>query len=326
MNLKDTGAHSEAHSSSASQTLAREAGDGMLAGEAAFASEYPFAPNYLSVGNDPLVRMHYVDEGDSSADPVLFVHGNPTWSFYFRKLVSHFSQSQRAIAVDHVGCGKSDKPQDYPYVLAQHVANLRNLIETLDLQRVTLVVHDWGGAIGFGAFLENIDRLSRLVVLNTAAFRSQAIPARISACRIPYVGEFAVRGLNGFARAAIVMATEKPDRMTPAVKAGLLAPYDSWAHRIAIARFVQDIPLDPKHPSYDELLRIERGLTRFQSRPMLLAWGMKDWCFTPAFLDEWIERFPSAEVERYDDAGHYVVEDAHERLIPRIDKFFTEHA
>lgn len=281
-----------------------------------FADEYPFSSHFLDLDG---TRLHYLDEG--SGPPMLMVHGNPTWSFYYRHLVKEFSGSHRVLAVDHIGCGLSDKPANYEYRLARHVSNLRRFVENHDLRDVTLVVHDWGGAIGLGAFADEPERVRRLVIFNSAAFRSKEIPARIAACRIPVFGPLAVRGLNGFARAAITMATEKPELMTPAVRAGYLAPYDNWANRIATHKFVLDIPLNERHASYPALVKIESSLPRFADKPILLAWGMKDWCFTPRFLDRWLQYFPKARVERFADAGHYVVEDARERIIVAMRDF-----
>ncbi|RLS54069.1 MAG: alpha/beta fold hydrolase [Planctomycetota bacterium] len=279
-------------------------------------SEYPFASHWLDLSGQ---RYHYVDEGAGS--PVLFVHGNPTWSFAWRRFVSAVAPTHRAIAVDHIGCGYSDKPQEYAYTLDSHVANLCQLIETLDLRNITLVGHDWGGCIGMGAAVELPKRFSRFVLMNTAAFRSKAIPLRIAVCRIPGLGEIAVRGLNAFAGSALWMAVKQ--RMSPEVKTGFIAPYDNWANRIATHRFVTDIPLDPFHPSYDRLVQVEQGLAQFQNHPMKLFWGEQDWCFTTQFLDEWVRRFPHAAVTRYPDAGHYVFEDAHERMIPELREFLA---
>src|SRR5439155_26854134 len=195
------------------------------------------------------VRMHYLDEGPRDAEPIFCVHGNPTWSFIWRRLIADQSRERRVIAVDHVGCGLSDKPQDYSYRLEQHLANLRRLVETLDLKNVTLVGHDWGGCIGMGVAVEMPDRFRRFVLLNTGAFRSQAIPWRIAVCRIPVLGAIAVRGFNGFSRAALTMAVSRQP-LSATAQRGLLAPYDSWANRVAVQRFVQDIPLRPSHPSY----------------------------------------------------------------------------
>ncbi|MEW4528525.1 alpha/beta fold hydrolase [Maioricimonas sp. JC845] len=283
------------------------------------ADEYPFASNELDFDG---VRYHYVDEG--TGDPLLLVHGNPTWSFAWRHLIRDLSRDYRVLAVDHIGCGLSDKPADYPYTLAQHVANLKRFVETLDLQNISLFGHDWGGCIGMGMAGEMPERIRRIVLMNTAAFRSQRIPLRIAVCRIPVLGGLGVRGLNLFSRAALSMAVSRHDRMTPAVRAGYLHPYDSWAHRIAVHRFVQDIPLSPTHPSYETLAGIEGRLSRLQSHPMLLIWGEQDWCFTTEFLAEWEERFPDAQVMRIPDAGHYVFEDAHEQMLPRIRQFLAE--
>jgi len=286
--------------------------------EAAFRAEYPFGSNFLDLDGH---RYHYVDAGEG--DPLLFVHGNPTWSFAWRNLIKDLSRDYRCLAVDHIGCGFSDKPQDYSYRLATHVENLATFVERLDLKRVTLVAHDWGGAIGVGAVERHPERFSRLVLMDTAAFRSKAIPWRIAACRIPLFGPLAVRGFNAFAGAATFMAVEKP--LTPAVKAGYLRPYGNWADRVATLRFVEDIPLGPSHPSYSTLEGIENGLASLRGKPMLLVWGMRDWCFTPAFLAEFERRFPDAEMLRLEDAGHYLFEDAPEKIIGRLRRFLADH-
>ncbi len=281
---------------------------------------YPFLPREIEVDGH---RYHYVDEGHGEA--LLLVHGNPTWSFYWRDLIRPLSARYRVIAVDHIGCGLSDKPRKYPYRLAQHVENLGQLVEQLELDNVTLLAHDWGGAIGIGAALAAESRFRRFVMFNTAAFRSQRMPWRIRVCRAPYLGRLAVQGLNAFARAATRMAVAHHQRMTPAIRAGLLAPYDRWSHREAIYRFVEDIPLSPDHPSYETLLHIERGLPRLAAYPWMFIWGMRDWCFTPHFLQRFLEFYPTAEVHQLADAGHYVVEDAHERIVPLVEQFLAAH-
>lgn len=288
-------------------------------------SEYPFADHYLDVGT---AKMHYIDESPpagTACETLLMVHGNPTWSFAWRKLIAAFSPTCRVVAPDHIGCGLSDKPAQYRYRLAQHIDNLCELIESLDLQRITLVAHDWGGAIGMGAASRLRDRFERIVLLNTAAFRSRQMPFRIAVCRWPIVGSIAVRGFNAFSRAALRMAVTKPERFTAAAKAGYLAPYDSWAHRQAVLRFVQDIPLDASHPSYETLVEVERGLEKFRETPMLLVWGEKDWCFTVDFLKEFQRRFPRAETVSIPDAGHYVFEDAPETIVEALQMFLQRH-
>lgn len=279
---------------------------------------YPFASHYLQLDS---LRYHYLDEG--SGQPLLMVHGNPTWSFYWRNLVSAFRDRFRAVVPDHIGCGLSDKPQDYPYRLPQHIENLVRLIEHLDLSNISLLVHDWGGAIGLGAALRLPGRVARIILFNTGAYPPPFVPFRIRICRTPILGPWAVRKLNLFARAALRMAVHKRARMTPVVRAGLLAPYDSWENRVAIYRFVADIPFSRRHPTWETLAEIESGLPTLADRPIMAIWGMRDWCFTPACLDRFLCVFPDAEVHRLKDAGHYVIEDAHEEIVPRVERFLS---
>jgi haloalkane dehalogenase len=279
---------------------------------------YPFAPHIHST---PAGTMHYVDEGDPSHPPILMLHGNPTWSFYYRDLIREFSGTHRVIAPDHLGAGLSDKPAGFSYRLADHIANVESLVKALGLDEITLVVHDWGGAIGMGFAVRNPLRVKRFVVFNTAAFPSRRIPPSIDVCRIPGFGALAIRGLNAFARVALIRAVHHRERLTPDVRAGYLLPYvgktwgDGWRRRIGHLRFVQDIPLKKSHPSYGVLEDIGDKIGRFSSHPMLIVWGARDFCFDEPFYAEWTKRFPSAEAHYLEDASHYVVEDAGERIV-----------
>ncbi len=298
---------------------------------------YPFDSHHLRLsdgGSEP-VRLHYIDEGpsgvpspsgqgpDAQASSCLFVHGNPTWSFYWRDLVLGLRDRSRCVAVDHIGCGLSDKPEKYPYTLAQHTANLIALIDQLDLRQITLVAHDWGGAIGLGAAVARRERFAGLVLLNTGAFPPPYIPWRIQACRIPVVGTVAIRGLNGFAGAALTMATERPAGLPPLVRDGLIAPYHDWATRVAVDAFVKDIPWRTSHPTYAVLATLEKSLMDLAHLPVQLIWGMKDWCFTPQCLERFRKHFPHARVLELARAGHYVVEDAPDEVLGEIRRFLA---
>lgn len=278
---------------------------------------YPFRTARLAV---PGGQISYVDEGRGR--PVVLLHGNPTWSFYYRRLIAALSPRHRVIAPDHMGCGLSDKPQRYPYRLQNHIDNLGRLLAHLDLGPVDLVVHDWGGAIGMGWATRHPELVRRIVVLNTAAFLSPRLPLRIAVCRIPLFGDVALRGLNGFAAAATVMAVERP--LAPAVRRGFLLPYGSWHDRIAQLRFVQDIPMRPGHPTWPVVDAIDRELAALRDKPMQILWGGKDWCFSDHFLAGWLRRFPAARALRFDHAGHYVLEDAHEEIVPRVVSFLGD--
>jgi haloalkane dehalogenase len=167
--------------------------------------------------------------------------------------------------------------------------------------------------------------VTRFVIFNTAAFFLPAIPWSLRLARSPVLGELLVRGLNGFAGLAQFLAVSHRERITRPVRAGYLAPYDSWRNRIAIYRFVQDIPIGDDHPSRDTLNQIESKLELFHHHPMLIVWGAKDFVFTERdFLPEWRRRFPDAQVHVVPDAGHYVVEDAHERIVPWVLEFLQE--
>jgi haloalkane dehalogenase len=276
---------------------------------------YPFTPQRFATSTG---ELSYLDEGEGD-EAVVMVHGNPTWSFFYRHVVLALRGRLRCIAPDHLGCGLSDKPQDWDYTLANHIANLRALLDHLKLKRVHLIVHDWGGPIGFGATLPLGDRLGKVVILNTAAFADTLVPARIRFCRIPVLGEFAVRGFNGFAWPATWMAVARP--LPEAVKRGYLFPYDTWANRIATHRFVVDIPTGRGHRSDPALAEIEHQLIALREKPVRILWGGRDFCFNRHYYDRWTQLLPQAQPTHLADAGHYVLEDAREECVAAVSQF-----
>ncbi|GAB4275086.1 MAG TPA: alpha/beta hydrolase [Opitutae bacterium] len=276
---------------------------------------YPFEPNYLDVKGG---RMHYVDEG--SGVPVIMLHGNPTWSFYYRNLILGLD-GFRCIAPDHIGCGLSDKPKDFSYRLKDHIDNLFCLVEHLGLEKFHLVVHDWGGPMGIALAEYFPKRVEKIAILNTAAFRSSLIPWQLQFCRIPLLAKVFIQGLNGFALPATHMAVKKP--MKREVKDGYLFPYRGWSDRRATYQFVQDIPLNESHESYSTLATLENNLYMLSEADIAFFWGGQDFVFTKDFLDAWIQRFPKAAVNYFEEAGHYLLEDAHEEVIPKIRGFLS---
>lgn len=283
---------------------------------------YPFQSHWLDLSEG---RLHYLDEvpadaGSVQTETLLFVHGNPTWSFHWRALVEPLRARYRCVAVDHLGCGLSGKPARLQ-LLAEHIAHLESFVRELDLERVTLVAHDWGGAIGLGAMLRMPERLQRIVLFNTGAFPPPYIPWRIRACRFPVLGRVAVQGGGLFNRAALRMTLARQRRLDPSVAAAYMAPYDSWENRRAVYGFVKDIPTGRADATWQTLEKIERGLASFADRPALLVWGMRDWCFRPDCLERFVRAWPQAEVLRLADVGHWVLEDAPEDAVPRVLQF-----
>ncbi len=285
---------------------------------------YPFASHFYDLGG---LRHHYLDEGHG--EPLVMLHGNPTWSFFYRNLILGLSDSYRTIVPDHLGCGLSDKPDDsrYEYSLRQRVDDLEMLLDHLKLRNnLTLILHDWGGMIGMAFAHRHPGRIKRLVLLNTAAFpmpKGKGLPWSLWWCRTPLVGPLLVRGLNAFSRGAVRYCVHKP--LPDAVAHGYLAPYDSWKNRIAVLRFVQDIPLAPGDRGFDLVQQVADGLHRFASLPMLICWGGRDFVFDQCFLGEWRRRFPQAEAHVFPNAGHYVLEDAGAEIVPLIRDFLRRH-
>jgi haloalkane dehalogenase len=282
---------------------------------------YPFTSHFFERNG---LRLHYLDEG--SGDPVVMLHGNPTWSYYYRRLVVALRDRFRCIVPDHIGCGYSDKPQppQYDYSLKSRVDDLTALLDHLRVrENVTLVLHDWGGMIGMAWAARHVEAIKRLVIMNTAAFhmpKSKRLPFRLWLARNTRLGAWLIRSLNLFCRyAARVCVKNIP--MDPETRAWYLKPYDSWENRIAVLRFVQTIPLKPADPGYDIVSETEASLPKFTNTPALVCWGMNDFVFDRHFLAEWERRFPHADVHRIDWCGHYVLEDAMSLVVPLIMQF-----
>ncbi|MFP7725794.1 alpha/beta fold hydrolase [Lysobacter sp. D1-1-M9] len=299
--------------------------------------DYPFTPRRFQVR--PGIAMSYLDEGPREGEVVLMLHGNPSWSYYWRKLVSGLSgpasaeggsgKGYRCIVPDHVGMGLSDKPDDaaYTYTLQSRIEDLDRLLEQLGIgEDITLAVHDWGGMIGFGWALQQARRIKRLVILNTAAFplpAAKPMPWQLKLGRDYNLGALAIRGFNAFAAGAARVGTRRP--MPQDVRAAYLAPYDSWANRIATLRFVQDIPLSPRDRAWSLVERAGQTLPEFADRPAFIGWGLRDFVFDRHFLEGFTTALPNAQVHAFEDAGHYVLEDKAEVLVPAIRGFLDSH-
>lgn len=281
----------------------------------------PFKRHFFSRNGN---KMHYINEGQG--EPVVMVHGNPSWSFYYRNLVSALKATHQCIVPDHIGCGLSDKPDDsgYDYTLKNRIDDLEALLDSLNInENITLVVHDWGGMIGMGYAARYPERIKRLVILNTGAFHlpeAKPFPWPLWICRNTLLGTFLVRGFNAFSSiASYVGVKRKP--MSADVRAAYVAPFNSWANRISTLRFVQDIPLRVGDRNYELVSEIDASLPQFENVPTVICWGLKDFVFDKHFLATWRQHLPNATVHEFSDCGHYILEDASDEVIAHIRDF-----
>jgi cis-3-alkyl-4-acyloxetan-2-one decarboxylase len=283
-----------------------------------FDGTFPYEPRYQQVADD--VRLHYVEQG--SGAPVLMLHGNPTWSYLYRRFLPPVAEAGfRAIAVDHMGFGRSDRPPGHErYRLRAHVDNLLAFIRALDLRDVTLVMQDWGGPIGFGAAVEEPDRISRLVVMNTWLM---VLPPGISLpfhepFRTKGLGEILALGGNMFVEA--MFAGMRPEHATTAVAEAYRAPFPDYYSRVPILAFARDIPVGDDHPTAPYMAELGRKASELE-RPTLLVWGMDDRVLPPPILEAWRGVYPHAEVLELESARHYLQEDEPAAIVERLTTF-----
>ncbi|MEV0681828.1 alpha/beta fold hydrolase [Actinosynnema sp. NPDC050436] len=290
-------------------------------------TEYPFESRWFD--NDGF-RQHYLDQG--RGEPVLMVHGNPSWSYFWRHLVAALQDGHRCVVPDHIGMGLSDRPAEaaYPYSAARRVEDLDRLVDFLVGRKGlpdrgwTLMAHDWGGPIGLAWAQRHPGVVARLVMLNTGVLPwppAYRLPWFLRFIRDWRSAAWFVDRTNLFTLAAARFGAIRP--LPPAVRRAYIAPYARRRHRLAVTRFVQDIPLAATDASWDVL---HDGARTATGLPLFIGWGERDPVFNGLVLDQWLHRFPDAVVQRYPNAGHYVLEDAADDLIPRIRSFLdAEH-
>jgi pimeloyl-ACP methyl ester carboxylesterase len=283
--------------------------------ETDFEGTFPFEARYIEAGD---VRIHYVDEGPRDAPTLLFVHGNPTWSYMWREPIAALSgQDRRCVAFDHMGFGRSDKPPHLGrYSLQTHIEHARRLVEQLDLTDVTLVAHDWGGPIGLGAMLDHADRLSGAVLINTWAWELPSfVPPFIREFRTEGLGEILVLGGNLFVESIPGgMANRTTD---PVMMEAYRAPFPDYWSRVGMLAFQRDIPFTERDRSAALMGSIHERLQQVDI-PVTLVWGMRDPVFQPVFMDQWRELFPDARAVELHDAAHFVPEDRPDAVIEAL--------
>jgi haloalkane dehalogenase len=299
-----------------------------------FDGTWPFEPKWF---DSPDGRMHYMDEGPRDGRPVVMVHGNPTWGYLYRNFVPALVEAgHRAIVPDHLGFGRGDKPDKAElYRVPCHARRLDALLESLDLRGATVVPQDWGGPIGLYWATQHPERVDGLFIHNTFAhgWKPEALPPGkdkiplplpLRLFRTPVIGEVMVKGLDMFKRGFLFgQGVVHRERLTDTVKRAYRDVHQGWSERTPILVFPREIPITNEGPVVAMNTEIEAGLVQhFRSKPVHIMWAMKDPAFVPAYLDTlWLQTFPDATVTKLDDAGHYLQEDAHERIVPELVSF-----
>ncbi|MGA1190856.1 MAG: fatty acid CoA ligase family protein [Bdellovibrionota bacterium] len=275
---------------------------------------FPFASKFLTVAGQ---RMHYIDEGEGPV--VVLLHGNPTWSFYYRELIEQLKGTFRVIAPDFIGLGLSDRTPSTRYRAKDRIDQLQEFLEKLEIENFSLVMHDWGGSIGTGLAIRFPERIDRIVYLNTTLTETEALPPLIKIAATPLIGKFLTQITKQFLRFTTVLGVSH--KLPKAVRAGYYAPYKSISSRKAIWDFVDDIPFDARHPSYKTMMELAENIHRLAAHEVQIIWGLADPCFHREMLTKVARHFPSAEIIELADASHLVLEDAREIALPAIQGF-----
>jgi haloalkane dehalogenase len=272
---------------------------------------FPFAPRYLEQDG---LRMHYLDEGEG--DPVLCLHGEPTWSFLYRRMMPVLAAVARVVAPDYFGFGRSDKPTAAEwYTFDRHSASIRRLVEELDLRRMTVVVQDWGGPIGLRLAVEQPERVERLVILNTGVGGGR--PPSETWLRFREV----VRAAGGDFQPGRLIRTAAVRGLADDAVAAYDAPFPAPESKAGVLAFPEQVPTEPEHPNTAPLMAIREGLASWE-KPVLVLFGDSDPIFRPEVGEAIARWIPGAlPAELVDDAGHFVQEDAGEEVAARIVEF-----
>ena len=269
---------------------------------------WSFEPHYVEQDG---LRMHYVDEGDGA--PVLLLHGEPTWSYLYRKLIPPLAEVGRVVAPDYFGFGRSDKPVDRDwYSYDRHYASMERFVEELDLRELTVVVHDWGGPIGLRFAVERPERVARLVIMNTGVGAGRAPSDEWLRFR-----EFVRRvgtDLNAGRLIRVTCVTELPDDVVAAYD----APFPTPESKTGPLMFPELVPTEVEHPSAAKMLEVRESLARWE-KPTLIMFSDSDPIFSPRDAGRLAARIPGAEpAETIAGAGHFLQEDKGDELGDRI--------
>ncbi len=275
---------------------------------------YAFKHRYYQTGSG---RIHYVDEGQG--EPIVFVHGTPTWSFMYRELLRHLSGRYRCIALDHLGFGLSDKPSDFSGAPEDHARHLHQFLDALGLQKVTLVVHDFGGPIGLSYGVHSPQHVSRIILFNTWMWATKSNPKvrQISRLLNSWLGEFLYLRFNFSPKVLLKQGFFKPGLLSRELHKHYIAPFTKPSHRWGLLRMGR--ALLGSSDWYEELWRRSEVLTQ---KPCLILWGDQDKFFGVDDLRRWERLFKNAQVHQF-QAGHFVMEEEPQACMQLISSFMS---
>lgn len=282
-------------------------------------SLYPFESRWCEVEGIP---VHYVDEGQGQ--PILFLHGNPTWSFLYRDIIRALRGKFRCLALDYPGMGMSGKPRDfgqptYGFTPREHSRIVQGFVEKLDLGDLGLMVQDWGGPIGIGMATRVPDRISHLIIGNTCAWPMTGPAVWMFSNGLGRgLGRQLILRQNLFVERILPAAINDKSRLSRDVMAAYRGPYPTPKDREPTAVFPREIL-----GSRDYLEEVERSLHHLAKKPVQLVWGTDDQAFTKRELIRWQELYPDARVRLLRGANHFIQEDAPEGIAESISSFFA---
>jgi len=278
-------------------------------------NEYPFESHYLTLDAG---QMHYVDEGQG--EPVVMVHGTPTWSFLYRRQIKAISTQHRVVAPDHIGFGLSAKPAGWSYLPKDHAQNLTALIEYLNLKDITLVVHDFGGPIGLSYAVENPHNVKRIVILNTFMWSLKGDPGFERPVKLfdNFLGCFLYKYMNFSAKVMIPSAWGKKKKLTKHIHRHYIRALPTPAARQGTWVFLQQLV-----GSSDWFQSLWDRRSAIADKPALIIWGMRDMAFKHKELDRWKTLFPHARVVCLEKTGHFLPDEDSGRVAGLICSFLA---
>lgn len=275
-------------------------------------TEYPFKHNFIELESG---TMHYVDEGEG--DIILFVHGTPTWSFLYRNFIKFFSTQYRTIAIDHMGFGLSEKPTGFPGRPQDHAYNLSDFIRKMNLDNITLIVHDFGGPIGLSAAINNPDKIKQVVLFNSWLWEtaSNKEVQKMDSIIKSFLGRLLYLRFNFSPRVLLKKAFADPKNLPGYIHKQYIRPFPNKKSRLSLYKLAQSLA------GSSEWYQLQwQQLSALEEKPWLILWGTEDDFITADFLKKWKQRLPNAEVHTF-ECGHFVQEEQTDKAIAVMSAF-----